>query len=146
MIRAVLDTNVLVSAFASHHGPPRRLWEAFEADMFELYISEPILQELEAVLGRDWFKKSTRFTDDEINAYLALVRALVVKVKGLQKISVIADDPDDDAILATALAASVNFVVTGDRHLLDLKQWQDIMIVNPRQFLEILLLEQDTRH
>jgi putative PIN family toxin of toxin-antitoxin system len=146
LIRAVLDTNVLVSAFASRHGPPRRLWEAFEADMFELYISEPILKELETVLGRDWFKKSAKFNDNEINDYLALIQTSAVKVKPLQKVKVIAEDPDDDAIVATALAASANFVVTGDRHLLTLKQWQDITIVNPRQFLEILLLEQDTRH
>lgn len=110
MPRAVLDTNVLVSAIISE-GKPRQLLNRGIEKQFSIVTSDPLLKELVTVLRRPKFATS----EDEIHRLIiALMQSSeVVRVKSNFK--VVKDDPDDDMILNTACDGRADVVVTGDR-------------------------------
>jgi len=127
-VRLVLDTNTAVSGLL-WHGTPGQLIGAAEAGRIELVTSTPLLVELKGVLCRPKFAKrlaarglSAQDIFDGYAALATLVKAAVIT-------PTVARDPDDDAVIACALAASVDFVVSGDAHLLNLKHYQGIPIV-----------------
>lgn len=127
-MRLVLDTNTAVSGLL-WHGTPGQLIDAAQAGSVELVTSTPLLAELKDVLRRPKFAKqlaarglSAQEMFDGYAALATLVKAAVIP-------PTIAHDPDDDAVIACALAASGDLVVSGDAHLLELKHYQGIPIV-----------------
>jgi putative PIN family toxin of toxin-antitoxin system len=132
MIRAVLDTNIIVSALLTPEGPTALILTLATSKKFRCCISESLLQEYRDVLGRPEFH-----LDQQRIARLmrSLERSAVVVVP--RKILQIASDPDDDKVMECALEARADFVVTGNlRHFPT--QFQDIRVIAPRQFLTIL--------
>jgi len=79
-----------------------------------------------------------RFTDEEIEQVVAVVResASLVEIRG--ELKVVADDPEDDKFIETAHVAGAAYVVSGDRHLLNLGSYGEIRIINARAFLDML--------
>ena len=133
-MRAVADTGVVVSALL-WRGFPHRLLAAAEAGHLALYSSPPLIEELVGVLRRPKFAarlQARRVTPEKLVAgYLRLARVVLP-----QPIApVIADDPDDDAVLACAVAAQAPYIVSGDHHLLRVKRYRFIHLVSPRTFL-----------
>lgn len=142
MIRAVLDTNVLVSSILSPGAVPSRIVRAWQAGAFELCLSQPLFEELAEVLNRPRIRKIARITVEQIEELLTLLPRISRFVEEpLPLEPVIAADPDDDLVLATAMAAQANAIVSGDHHLLALKHHHGIPILPPRQFLEMLGVE-----
>lgn len=133
MLRAVLDTNVLVSAVISD-GQSRTLLRRGIAEQFSIVTSDLILKELITVLRRPKFKTS----EDEIHrVVLALMRtAEIVSVKS--KIKAVNEDPKDDIVIETAYDGHVDIIVTGDRHLLALKNFRGIKITTVEETLAYL--------
>lgn len=127
-MRLVLDTNVLVSAFL-WGGIPSRLIELAGEIEIDLYTSRVLLAELSEVLHRRKFTKpiqATGFTAAEIvKHYQRLAHRVTVR----QLTQQISRDADDDQVLACALAAKADFIVSGDKDLLTLKVFQEIPIV-----------------
>ena len=115
MIAAVLDTNVLVSAFPARGGVPATLIDAWRQGAYHLVVSEPILEEL-AETWRDpyWL---ARFSPTEGAEAIALLRAAAIVVPLTVAVTGVATHPEDDLILATAVASEASFLVTGDRKL-----------------------------
>jgi uncharacterized protein len=139
MIRVVLDTNVIVSSFLHPTGIPDRIIQAWKANLFELCLSEPLFHEIEAVLRRPVIQRSTHASDKEIEEFLELITETSFFVdEPLMVQPIIADDPSDDMILATALSAQADAIVSGDHHLQNLIAYNDIPIVNPRLFLVMI--------
>jgi putative PIN family toxin of toxin-antitoxin system len=139
MILAVLDTNVVVSSLLNPSGLPGRIVESWERGLFQLGISKELFLEIADVLDRPAIRKKTRMSDSEIPRLLELLVETSVVVSGNLEIeSIISNDPDDDVILATAVATGADIIVSGDRHLLELEIYRGIPIVSPRQFAEIL--------
>lgn len=133
-MRIVLDTNVLVSALLTKGTPPDLLYQAWEAGSFDLVTSEAQLAELERVLRYEKLRPYIR--REEAEALLDTIGAVATVVGDLVEID-LSRDPDDNAILATAIAGRADLVVTGDRSdLLSLKVVDGIPIVTPRQALE----------
>lgn len=130
-MRVVLDTNVLFAAFITH-GVCAGLYEEclLQAD---LVTSEYILKELAERLVT-----KAKFTKAEAQAVSQAVRkdAELASPTPLRKR--VSRDPDDDWVLATAIAGAADVIVTGDKDLLVLKRYQGIPIVTPRGFLELL--------
>lgn len=125
-MRVVLDTNTLVSALLSPVGPPRRIVNLVRAGAVQLYSSPMLLAELADVVGR---AKFVRYWTRAGVTPLALVsdfRRLTTIVVPEHVPPVIAADPDDDHVLACALAGKVDLIVSGDGHLLDLVSYQGI--------------------
>ncbi len=135
-MRIVLDTNVLVSALITKGTPPDLLYQAWDAGSFELVTSSAQLGELERVFAYE--KLRPYITRDEAEALLETISAAALVVENLPDID-LSPDPDDNVILATAIAGEADLLVTGDKSgLLELKAVRGIPIVTPRQALKRL--------
>ena len=144
MIRAVLDANVLVSAFLAAHGPPGQVLDAWRERRLTVAISEAILAEVGRVLRYPKIQKRHGWSERRTRLFLRRLRRLSLLTPDRLRVRAIADDPDDNAYLACALEAGAAYVVTGDEHLLRLKEYQGIRILSPRDFLEVLRREGQT--
>jgi len=136
-VRLVLDTNAAVSGLL-WHGNPGKLIDAAQAGSLILCASAPLLAELQGVLGREKFAKHLQargLTASQIfEGYAALTTVVVPAIIP----PAIIDDPDDDAVLACAVAAKVDLVVSGDPHLVKLVKYEGIPIVAPAEAVERL--------
>jgi hypothetical protein len=137
MLRAVLDTNVLVSAILSPKGIPAELVRAFQRGAFQLVLSPSILDEVRRVFHAPEIRPFWRLPDDEILRLLRDLERSAVLVPGTTPVS-LPRDPDDEKFLAAALEAAATYIVTGDEDLRTLEAYQAIMIVSPSDFLRIL--------
>ena len=133
MLRAVLDTNVLVSAIISD-GKSRELLKRGITNQYSIITSDLILKELLTVLRRPKFKTS----EDEIHrTILALIRTADV-VNVTSKLKAVKEDPKDDIIVETAVDGEADMIVTGDSHLLRLKTFEGIKIITVEEMLACL--------
>jgi len=133
--RTVLDTNVLVSALISPGGPSAALVLELRDGAFELIASPALLAELREVLGREKFRRYA--TEAEAIAYVDLIRheatILDDPAPGDRPLSA---DPDDEYLVDLARAAAADALVSGDAHLLDLRDRLPVM--TPAEFLATL--------
>jgi len=135
-MRLVLDTNVVASALL-WGGVPRLLLQAGREKRVELFTSAALLAEFTDILGRRKFDKkiaaSTLTVDQLVDRYAAL--AALVRPTPTPRI---APDPDDDVVIGTALAAKADLIVTGDKPLLSVADYQGVRIVGVSQALQII--------
>lgn len=136
MIRVVFDTNIYISALHFQGSIPRRILELADVNAFRLLISKQIIAELRGVLR---VKFKYELTKLDLMEELILSISQVMEPKN--KIKYIKADPDDDRILECAVEGKANFVVSGDRHLLEIKEYKGIKIISARNFLENYLLD-----
>lgn len=136
-MRLVLDTNTALSALL-WSGTPRRLIEAAEEARVELASSAALLAELQGVLSRAKFSKQLASRGLTVGAVFDGYAGLVRLVTPAAIVPTIARDPADDQVLAAALAAQADLIVSGDAHLLDLYRFQGIEIVNAATAFERL--------
>lgn len=133
-MRVVADTNTVVSGLL-WRGAPRKVLDATRKGRIELFTSVGLLAELEAVLGREKFAKRLSLAQIAPHQLVLGYAALAVPITPLTIAAVILDDPDDDAVLACALAAQADVIVSGDRHLLSLKTYEGIDILTAPRML-----------
>ena len=132
MVRVVVDTNVLVSAFIDHGKPGELIIKLLEEH--QVILSHPMLEELADVLSREKFHvRSTA-----VESFLTILLKKSKLVMPRSRLKVILEDPDDDVILDTAYKGKADYIVTGDSHLLALKKFKRIEIVRVAQMFEIL--------
>jgi putative PIN family toxin of toxin-antitoxin system len=132
-MKVVFDTNVLVAAFVPE-GVCSKLLGRARRGQFELITCPFILKELEVV-----FLKKLSATRGETSRVLrVLAEAISAIVQPAQSVSGICRDPNDDPILSCAISANADYLVTGDSHLLELREYRGTRIVAPRD-LELLL-------
>ena len=136
-MRAVLDTNVVVSAMI-WGGKPFALFQAATEGNLRLYTSQILLDELRDVLTRGHLASLLERRRSSVEQSLALYASLATSVAPTTIPRVVPDDPDDDHVIAASVAAEANLLVTGDRHLLALGTHIGIRIVNPADALMIL--------
>lgn len=138
MTRAVLDTNVLVSALIVTYGKPAQIIGYASEGKFVLVISKEIIRETDVSLHRKHIQKRFHPSDDVIEAFLNKLRALgqFVEIRDLE--NVVPEDPPDNVIFACAVEGNAEYLVSGNRHLLKLDGYRGIKMVTPAHFLEIL--------
>jgi putative PIN family toxin of toxin-antitoxin system len=128
-VRILLDTNVLVAAFVSR-GVCSALLE-YCSGAHDLVSSAGLLEEYrEKLTGK--FRLSAEVAD----ARVALIRAIVQVVVPEPLPDPVCRDPDDDLVLATAVAGGCNCIITGDKDLLVLKQYRQVAIISPSEFAD----------
>ena len=133
MVTAVIDTNVLVSALVGH-GKPRRLVLKL-IEQHTVVTSTAMLAEFADVLARDKFAE---IKASQINSLLAILARKSVFVDVKQPLKLFAEDPDDDIVLTTAYEGKARYVVSGDKHLLGMKEFKGIKVVTVKDMLELL--------
>jgi uncharacterized protein len=132
-LRVVLDTNVLISALHFPEGSLAGLWQPLYEERFRLVLSPAIIVELAE-------KLRMKFGWDEPELQ-RLLRALVRKadiVRPTVIVDAVPHDADDNEIVACAVVGEADVIVSGDRHLLELREYQGIPIVRPMDFLRMV--------
>ncbi len=143
LVRVVLDTNLLVSGLLWGGGLPRQLINAAKAGQFELCTSEILLAELLDVLSREKFAERLSSAGLTAAGIVEDVRrlALVVPAPAVPP-RIVPTDPDDDHVIAAAIAGSAALIVSGDkRDLLPLGSVQGIAIVTAREAIDALAVQ-----
>ena len=128
-MRLVLDTTTALSGLL-WGGTPGRLIDAAETGRIELASSHALLAELQGVLRRQKFSRQLALRGLAVEDVFAGYAALVVIVTPAEIVPTIRQDPADDQVLAAAVASNADLIVSGDAHLLDLKSFHRIPIVN----------------
>lgn len=135
-MKIVLDTNIFISAF---------LWQKIAKGIFifaqnkniQICVNQELLEEFQTVLEYDKFNtclEKVRKTPREIiDEFLEIVK--IYPSLKFQK-TIIEEYPSDDKVLACALICGADFIISGDKHLLKLKIFENISILSPRQFLD----------
>ncbi|MDE2755812.1 MAG: putative toxin-antitoxin system toxin component, PIN family [Acidobacteriota bacterium] len=133
-MRVVLDTNILIGALITKGTPPDRLYQAWLRNEIELVTSFAQLAELVDVLSRP---RLHGFLD--LNEAAAIVETIATRALVLAELPLVdlSPDPKDNPILATAIAAKADLIVSGDeRHVLLLGEVEGIPVVTAREALE----------
>lgn len=135
-MRIVLDTNLLVSGVISP-GLPRRLVDGAKASEFELCTSEALLAELLEVLAREKFAQRLAQAGLTPQGIVEDLRRIAIVVSPAETPRVVPTDPDDDHVIAAALAGQADLIASGDkRDLLPLGSFQGIPIVTAREAVQ----------
>jgi uncharacterized protein len=137
-MRVVIDTNVIVSSFVSPAGPPAKVRDAFEDDRFELVVSPQLLAEYLRALSYPRVASLHRLNTTEIHEIVEGFRQASLTVELSAIPTVILEDPDDDIVLATAVAGSADYVISGDGDLQRLGSYRGIQILSPAAFVPLL--------
>jgi putative PIN family toxin of toxin-antitoxin system len=133
MLKVVFDTNVYISAILTS-GTPRKILNLAREEKFNLFISEPVLLEVERVL-----RLKVKLDSFKISIILDSIRDISIFVSPSFTLSVVERDKSDDRILECALEAKADYIISGDSHLLSLKEYQGIKILSPVEFLKLFL-------
>lgn len=134
----VLDTNNLVSAILQPLSPSAQIIAYAQKRWLQLALSEPLLSELQRVLEYPKLVKLHRWSATQIAAYVTALRAEVLLTPGTTLIEAVERDPDDNQVLACAVEAHADCIVSGDDDLLSLGVFRDIPILTARACLEHL--------
>ena len=125
-MKAILDTNVLISAYVFPGGKPEAVYRLALEGRIEIGTSLTLLADFGRVLGQKF-----GWIPDQVEAAVAQVTRIAAVVEPSETVQVIQADPADDRVLEAARAFDADVIVSGDRHLLDLGSWSEIEIISP---------------
>lgn len=133
MLKITLDTNVFVSA-AITMGNEYLLLQLAKQGVFQLYISASIFEEFKDVIQRDKFKLPKHIIKGIIDDVIHIAKFVTPSIK----FDVVRADPDDNKILECAIASNSDYIVSGDHHLLDIKEFNGVKIIRPSDLLRLI--------
>jgi uncharacterized protein len=136
-IRAVLDTNVVLSALL-WRGKPLELIEAAADGNIDLFTTDQLIGELAASLSKPRLSLQVAATGLSVQGHVANYLAIAALVEADASPPSISRDRDDDHVIAAAVAARASLVVTGDADLLVLERFQNCLFVTVKECLEIV--------
>jgi len=131
-MKIVLDTNIFFSSFY-WAGNPRKVFDRVTKGLDELFITDDILNEIASVMER----KKYKIDIEKINDYVKIIESYSIKISS-NNIPEVSRDIDDNKILQCAVDGNCDFIITGDNDLLVLKEYKNIKIIKPREYLEIV--------
>ena len=139
MLKVVLDTNVFVSSLLVKAGLPAQILDAWRERRYLLIVSPAIIAETRATLDYPRIRRKYAITDEDVEQLVTLLERDALLVSGdADAAGAIPEDPADEMVLACAVDAQADVIVSGDRHLLDLGSYRSIPILTVRQFLKRL--------
>jgi len=138
MLRIVLDANVFVSALINPRGKPAQILNYVFENKIRLFTSPSIIEELQRVLSYPKLVKRHGLGKEELKKFVFDLLSIMSLVEGKKTIKVIVEDPADNNYLSCAVDAKADFIVSGDTHLLNLREYQGTQIVTPTQLLGML--------
>jgi len=139
MIRAVLDSGVLVSAFVTPKGISAELLHSARQDLFKIYLCEQIFEEIKRVLlTYPHIREQYFYSNRQVAMFCQGLRDATNLVAKIPVIKVVANDPNDDMVVACAIKAKAQYIVTRDDDMLVIGKYKGIKIVTPEDFMEVL--------
>ncbi|HHE38755.1 MAG TPA: putative toxin-antitoxin system toxin component, PIN family [Candidatus Cloacimonetes bacterium] len=136
MIRVVIDTNIFVSSFFG--GYPRKIISYWKNRKLLLCLSRPIVDEYFKVFQRLGLGTKEQFK--ELVSLFANGYNIVFTSK-TPELKIVENDPDDDKFIECAVALNGDYIISGDKHLLDIQKYINIKIVTPKQFMDIFTVK-----
>lgn len=136
-MKVVVDTNVLISHFISPKGNATKIFHKWENAEFIYLASAPILIEYREVLFSDKVRRYHQLSVQEMNEAIAKIETQTEHVEVEGTLTGMTIDPDDDKFIECAVNGGAEFIISGDKHLLNLKTFEEIEIVDPATFLHI---------
>jgi putative PIN family toxin of toxin-antitoxin system len=133
-VKIVCDTDVLISGVL-FGGPARKILQLASRGVLVNFLSPDILREAEDVLGRSKFGLHPK----QVLEIIALFKDTFEIVIPSLRVQAIQSDPEDNHVIEAALAAGAEFIISGDKHLLKLMEWEGIHVVSPAQFVETII-------
>jgi len=141
--RAVYDTTILVSGIVATMDPIALVINAVISGQVELVISPYILEELRRTLtSKQYFLD--RITEEEREKYLSSLDAVATLITPYREISGIVTDPNDDPIIDLAISARVEYLVTGDKRILAVGEYEGAKMLTAREFYDVLNQQADS--
>ncbi|KJU86993.1 PilT protein domain-containing protein [Candidatus Magnetobacterium bavaricum] len=139
MKKIVIDTNVFVSSFFNPKGIPRKIVDLWKNGEVILCVSEEIIGEYVRVLNRFDF-----IGNNNIKELLRLFnrRQYLIIVRPLDNIYAVINDHSDNKFIECALSAKAAYIVSGDKHLKDLRSYEAIRILSPSEFYNLIITEE----
>lgn len=134
MLRVVLDTNVLVSAILKKGGNEWDILQKVSDKKIVSLTSEDMLHEFARVMSKPKFENSK----EEVDEWLLFLLGVSLLVAPTERLTVIKDDPSDNKILECAVSGNADYIISGDRHLLALREYRGIKILNSSDSLKSL--------
>ena len=138
MVRAVIDSNVHVSALLNPTSIPGEVIKAARDKQYQPVFSRFMMEELRSTLQYPKLKKCLKQSDTEIERYLTSFEMISEEIVDEPHGPAICRDPDDDVMLHVAMNAKAEFVVSGDKDLLILDQVQFVQMLTPADFLDVI--------
>lgn len=132
--KAVFDTNILISAFVYPGGIVREIMNLALKKQVIICVSEQILEEYSRVL-----KQKFNWNDEDVSANISLLRRMAVVNKPDITIKAVRADHTDDKVIECAVAAHADVIISGDKHLLGLRKYRLIPIMNPGDFIRTIM-------
>lgn len=137
MIRAVVDTSILIRAIIKPLGSVGPIVTRLRDGDYQAIYSLPLLEELVATLSLPRIRRKYHFTDNDVATVVALFLTRGILVVPERRVEV-CRDPTDNMVLEAAVAGEADYIVTGDEDLLVLQSFEGIRIVEPAEFLRAL--------
>lgn len=128
----VLDTNILISATLWEGSVAQKLLLYCIQENISLFSTTDIFIEYQKVLIRDF-----KYTEEEVNNILKKIISFTRLVIPKKKIFEVREDPDDNKIIECAIESQSTHIITYDKHLLRIQQYEEIQIITPEEFLRI---------
>jgi len=132
-LKIVLDANIFISSFF-WSGNPRIIVERIISGMDELFITQEILDEIDYVVRRPKFHAD----NDRINYFLNSIEEIGNKITSQKKIKNGSRDRTDNKYIECGITANVDYIISGDIHLLEIKKYENISIITAKDYLEIV--------
>lgn len=138
-LRAVIDSNLFISGlFGKKDAIPTQLQDLWISQEFELATSIEIMKEVSRVLQYPKIKQKFHTKDETVKRFFRLVFRKAIITKDIYKINKIKEDPADNKFFVCALESEADFIIAGDKHLRNLKQFHEIKILDAKTFLYLL--------
>src|SRR3989344_8450753 len=133
-MKITLDTNVILSS-TFWFGDSSKIMEMVEKGETELILSEDIIEEYKDVLNYEEIQDKIKNKNLEMQRTVEEIITLSKIVEPKNKFDVIKEDSDDNKIIECAVEGKVDYIISQDKHLLDIKEFQGIKIITPKDFL-----------
>lgn len=131
VFRVVIDTNIYISAIF-WNGKPREVIDLGRDGKILIFTSMDIENEIAEKL-----KTKFKLAEEEVNQILLDFSTFTLPITHSRQIFVVQDDPDDNKFIECAIECGADYIISGDRHLLNLKEYEGIKIFRPSEFLKI---------
>ena len=130
MLRVVIDTNIFISSFFG--GIPREIINLWKTEKIKLCLTQKIIEEYLEVLNRLGLKDKQEINKLTLLFAEGFSSIFTTKTPSLK---IVEDDPDDNKFIECAVALNSKIIISGDKHLKDIKKYVDIEIMSPKKFI-----------